>query len=490
MQGVNEQLIATTDSLGFLVPELILSAAIIVVLVAGLFNNRRNGLFSLMTIIAAGASSVLIASAGVESTVVLFGGMLQRQGPGDFLMILVDVSAVLTCLMSWKANGNRHLSEYYALLLAVTLGSHVLLMSTNFVMIFLSLELVSIGSYILAGYSFNKAASEAGLKYFIFGSIASAIMLYGFTILYGMTGTLDFTSPDFFNSLITHPSPLILIAGFMGLAGFLFKMAAAPMHAWAPDVYEAAPIPVIAYLSVAPKLAALGILTKFLLALHLFGQGEYDWQAIIAVVSIVTITFGNFSALWQKDPKRMMAYSSIAHSGFLLVGVAAFTPEGVRFMLFYAAIYLIMNFAVFAYLAYFEGKGISSMQAYSGRGKIFIWASAGLTLGLISLTGIPPTAGFSAKLFIFSGLWQSYEVTRNSLLLWLLVFGLLNTVVSLFYYLRIPYFAYLRAGEAPETEKNVDGQNLLGLILVVLLIAIFFAPILLMGWINKINFVL
>jgi NADH-quinone oxidoreductase subunit N len=172
------------------------------------------------------------------------------------------------------------------------------------------------------------------------------------------------------------------------------------------------------------------------------------------------------------------------------VGVAAFTPEGIRFMMFYAAIYLLMNFAVFIYLAYFEARGIGTMQAFSGRGKTFVWASTGLTLGLIALTGIPPTAGFSAKLFIFSGLWQSYEATRNSLLLWLLVFGLLNTVVSLFYYLRIPYFAFLRPAEPLETEKKGSAQNLLGLILVVLLIAIFFAPILLMGWINKINFVL
>jgi NADH-quinone oxidoreductase subunit N len=315
-------------------------------------------------------------------------------------------------------------------------------------------------------------------------------MLYGFSVFYGMTGTLDFTSPDFFNSLIEHPSPMLLIAGFMGLAGFLFKMAAAPMHPWAPDVYEAAPVPVIAFLSVAPKVAALGILTKFLLALHLFGQGIYDWQAVIAVISIVTITFGNFSALWQKNPKRMMGYSSIAQSGFLLVGVAAFLPEGMHFMLFYAAVYLLMNFAVFIYLGFFEKQGIFSISSFSGQGKVFTWASAGLAIALIALTGLPPTAGFSAKLFIFSGLWEAYEATRKSLLLWLLFFGLLNTVVSLFYYLRIPYFAYIREGGGLVAQKNAAFQNFLGLILVVLIVVIFLMPGLLMGWINKINFVL
>jgi NADH-quinone oxidoreductase subunit N len=276
----------------------------------------------------------------------------------------------------------------------------------------------------------------------------------------------------------------------MGLSGFLFKMAAAPMHPWAPDVYEAAPIPVIAFLSVAPKLAALGILTKFLLSLHLFGQGEYDWQTIIAVIAILTITMGNFSALWQRNSKRMMAYSSIAQSGFLLVGVAAFLPQGVHFMLFYASVYLLMNFSVFIYLAYFEKHGISSMDTFAGKGKKLIWASVGITVGLVALTGLPPTSGFTAKLFIFSSLWESYAVTRKSLLLWLLIFGLLNTVVSLFYYLRIPYFAFIRTGDSAEIQKNGGPENLLGLILVVLLVAIFFMPGLLMSLINRINFVL
>lgn len=185
----------------------------------------------------------------------------------------------------------------------------------------------------------------------------------------------------------------------------------------------------------------------------------------------------------------MMAYSSIAQSGFLLVGLAAFSPEGLDFMLFYAAIYLLMNFVVFVYLDYFETHGILLMKEFSGKGKDFPLASAGLTVGLISLTGLPPTAGFSAKIFIFSSLWVSYQASHKTLLIWLLIFGLLNTVVSLFYYLRIPYFAFLKAGNGEPIQKKGVVQNLLGLILVVLIVVIFFVPGLLMGWINKINFV-
>ena len=489
MQSLTEQLNGIIESFAFVIPELILSMGILLILLAGLASNRKHYL-DILTILAALASSVMLMVDGFQSNLVLFNGMLKREGLGEFLMLLTDLSVVLTCLMSWNNADRRHLSEYYALVLSVALGAHLLLMTTNFLVAFLALELISISAYILAGYAFNKFGSEGSLKYFLFGSTASAVMLYGFTVLYGLTGTLDFSSPYFFNGLINNPSPLVLISGLMALSGFLFKMAAAPMHPWAPDVYQAAPIPVIAYLSVAPKLAGIGILTKFVLAIHLFGQGAFDWQLIVAAIAILSITMGNFSALWQNDPKRMMAYSSIAQSGFLLVGVAAFLPQGLHFMLFYAAIYVLMNFAVFVYLSWFEKQGLGSVNSFAGKGKTFVWASVGITVGLVALTGLPPTSGFTAKLFIFSSLWESYLATHKSLLLWLLIFGLLNTVVSLFYYLKIPYSAFLKAGEPGGTEKSALLENLLGFILVVILVAIFFLPGLLMSLINRINFVL
>lgn len=491
MQGLKDTLTGISESLGFLVPEIILSGAILMVLLAGLFRNIRTSAFSVTTMLTALASlAVILADGFPSSTITSFGGMLRREGLGEFLMVLIDVSVLLTCVMSLNGSARKHASEYYALVLSVALGGHLLLMTTNFLVAFLALEVISISSYVLAGYSFDRPGTEGTLKYFLFGSVASAAMLYGFSILYGITGTLDFSTPVFFEALVDNTSPLVAIAGLMGLSGFLFKMGAAPMHPWAPDVYEAAPMPVIAFLSVAPKLAAIGILTKYVLAMHLFGQGPTDWQLVISAVAILTITVGNFSALWQKNPKRMMAYSSIAQSGFLLVGTAAFTPEGLQFMLFYGAIYLLMNFAVFAYLAGFEKQGISSLVSFAGQGKAHIWASVGITVALVSLTGLPPTSGFTAKLFIFSGLWEAYGATRKALLFWLLIFGLLNTVISLFYYLRIPYEAFLKAGEQGTPEKKAVHQNLLGFVLVVLIVVIFFVPGLLMSLINRINFAL
>ena len=255
MQGLNEQLIGIKASFTYVIPELILTGILLIVLTAGLFSNRRGLIFNILTILAAMVSMGVIISGGLESGVDLFNNFLHRDGFGDFLMLLVDFSIVLTCMMSLTTPKQQYHSEYYVLVLAIALGSHLLLMSTNLVMVFLSLELISISSYILAGFSFDKSGGEGSLKYFLFGSIASAIMLYGFSLLYGFTGTLDFTAQVFFDRLQTQTSPLLMVAGFMAMCGFLFKMAAVPMQPWAPDVYEAAPLPVIAYLSVAPKLA-------------------------------------------------------------------------------------------------------------------------------------------------------------------------------------------------------------------------------------------
>jgi NADH-quinone oxidoreductase subunit N len=487
--GLNEQLISIQKSVSLFAPEITLILGVAVVLIAGLFSREKVNFFIGLSLILFATSLLFIVTKGFSSNAVLFG-MLHLDGFSSYLKILLDVSGILTCLMLFDHQHRKYIPEYFALLLSIVLGGHLLLMSNNMVMIFLSLELISICSYILTGYSFDKAGSEGSLKYFLFGSVASAIMLYGFTILYGVTGTLDLSSTVFTNQLIASNKPLVLAASMMVLAGFLYKIAAAPMHPWAPDAYEAAPMTVIAFFSTVPKLAGLGILTKFLLIINLFGQSHYDWQTILGSVTILTLTVGNFSALSQKNPKRLMAYSSIAQSGFLLVSVVAFLPQGIYFMLFYATSFVVMNFLVFIGLNYFEIHGIKTLAAFSGTAKKHLWPSIFLGIGMISLTGLPPTAGFIAKFFAFSAVWQSYEITHKTLLLWIIVFGLLNTVVSLFYYLRIPYFSFLKNGETAPKQNNLTFQNLLAFILVLVILILFFAPGLLMGWINKINFVL
>jgi NADH-quinone oxidoreductase subunit N len=478
------------SSLFELSPEVILSIGILLVIVVGLVK-KDHAITTLLTLLIFSFSFLFVLSDldTLQQPLLLFQGMLRKDTFSLYLSALVDAAGILTVLMSWRNQREQsHLQEYYALIITVALGAHLLVMSTNFVMVFLSLELISISSYVLTGFSFDKKGAEGSLKYFLFGSVASAVMLYGISLFYGFTGTLEFLSEEFLKNLAGNITPLFFIAGLMVVSGFLYKLAAAPLHPWAPDVYEASPMPVVAFFSTVPKLAGIGVLTRFAMTLKMADQ-SYDWQSILSVIAILSLTIGNFSALLQKNTKRLMAYSSIAQAGFLLIGVVAFLPQGIHFMLFYATVYVAMNFVVFIYLQYFEKNGFVTIAEFEGIGKTFLWPCVFLLIGFVSLTGLPPTGGFTAKLFIFSSLWDAYQLSGKNILLWLLIFGLLNTVVSLFYYLRIPYYAFIKNRSIDITTNILAFENLFGLVLVLLILLFFFSPGLLMGWINKITFV-
>jgi NADH-quinone oxidoreductase subunit N len=496
---MNEFVSGIKENLTNLIPEFILAAGIVVLILAGSFRKKIHPrFFSLFTIGITSATVAILAIDGLN-LVNVFPGMLVGDGVGAYLKILLNAGAVITCVMAFRNDRiQKHAPEFSVLLLTIVVGGHFLLMSSNLLMTFLSLEVISICSYMLSALAFDRAGSEGSLKYFLFGAVASAIMLYGFSILYGLTGSLQFTSEVFIRSILEKPSSLVLLSGGLALTGFIFKIGAIPFHAWAPDVYQGAPVPVVAFISTVPKLAGLGALSRFILAMNGYGQSSIDWQLIICLVAITTITAGNVAALWQANAKRMMAWSSIAQSGFLLVGLAAFSNEGIHFMLFYASIYLLMNFLVFIYLEIYEKRGVTELTAFSAIGRNEPIPLIAITVGLLCLTGLPPTAGFTGKLFLFTGNWQSYETTHKPVLLLLLILGLLNTVISLFYYLKIPYYAFLKESRAQAIPKsfspgskrqNFGGiENLLGLILVLLVLVLFFIPGLLMGWINKVNF--
>ncbi len=490
MEILSDKLELIRMSISFFIPELILIVGILLIIIVGLIKKES---LTLLTFFSFGIFGMSLWFGVIQAQqnilpVNLFINMIRVDGFSGYLKILIDIGALLTVLMTWrKQKEQKHLPEYYAMILAVVLGAHLLVMSMNLIMVFLSLELISISSYILAGFSFSRKGSEGGLKYFLFGSVASAVMLYGFSLLYGLTGSLDFST--FISHQMVKNPPLFLIGGFMALVGFFYKIAAAPLHPWSPDVYEAAPMPIVAFFSVVPKLAGIGVLSKFILTVNIMSQSAYPWQIIICIVAMLSLTVGNFSALWQKNVKRLMAYSSIAQSGFLFVGVATFLPQGIHYMLFYATVYMLMNFLVFIYLQQFESQGMHEISSFIGVGRSQPLASIFLLVGFIALIGLPPTAGFMGKFFVFSSLWESYQLSGQSILLWLFIFGLLNAVISLFYYLRIPYYAFIKSGESNIKTNILTFENLLGLILVMGILYLFFNPGLLMGWINKINFV-
>lgn len=491
MKGISEKLEWITLSLNYFWPEIILSIGILLLIIAGLLlrNRKSKSIFEYVSLICFALSLLhsIYSFEEVERSIHLFNNMLTLHRFSIYLKILFDVAGILTVLLSFNHTLERK-SEYYALIITIVLGAHLLVMSTNFVMLFISIELISLPSYLLAAFAFNKRSMEAALKYFLFGSAASAVMLYGITLLYSLTQTLDYGSEEFALALIPQQNPFLIVSVCMVFAGLLFKITSAPFHIWAPDVYEAAPTPVVAFFSVVPKLAGIGALATFYLAMNLHGQVYIRWYYILGFVALITLTIGNFAALLQKSPKRMMAYSSIAQAGFLLIGIVTGSNQGVQFVLFYGTTFLLANYLVFYYIDRFEQEGVLKIEDYAGLGSGKVVASLFMLVGLVSLIGLPPTAGFTAKLLLFSSLWIGLQTNAGVIYLLLFVFGLLYTVVALFYYLKIPYQAFLKQSVPGFSIKKSSEANLLGIILVILLLALFFYPSGLMGWLNRINF--
>lgn len=487
MNLVSDKLEWTTASLGFLYSEVVIAVGLLLLIVVGLITKNGNiaRIFSFTFLIA--STLFLILDGPFVQPVSLFGGMLKIDIASIYLRMLTGLTGILVVLLSDPKTIIKNPFEYFTLILSIVLGAQLLVMSQHFVMVILSLELMSIPAYVLAGYAFDKQSAEASMKYFIYGSVATAFMIFGMSWIYGLSDTLTFTSPEFVEKLKFNDNLLFLGAGFMVMSGLLFKMAATPFHFWAPDVYQSTPMPVLTLFSTIPKIATGALLIKILMAFTLAGQSRYDWQPIISVLAIATLTVGNFSALWQKNTKRLMAYSSIGQAGFLLVAIATMSNNGSRFFLFYSTVLVISTVLVFLTLEYFErNHQTKNIADFQGLGRIKPGMAVLLTIGMLSLVGLPITAGFTAKLFVFSGLLEAWSTTGKDVLLWLFVFGLLNTVVSLYYYLRIPYFLFLKEPTTNQTnqEKSII-PILLGLLLALVLLWLFFQPDSLMWWMTS-----
>lgn len=370
-------------------------------------------------------------------------------------------------------------AEFYSILIAVVLGLCLMTMSVNGLSIYLSIELVSIGSYLMATLGSDKKSGEGGLKYLLFGALSSAIMLYGLSFLYGMTGTLDLTSEVFASQLAENHPAILLIVGFLTLAGVLFKLSLVPFHIWTPDVYEGATTPVVAFLSTAPKVAALLVLMRLLSVLSV------DFQRLTAVLALASILLGNLSALWQNDLKRLFAYSGIAQVGFILVGLVSFSQTGFESATFYITVYVLMNMAAFL-LIDLIGEGDTDLQSFTGKGSTSPFLSVCFTVIMIALVGLPPTVGFTAKLLVFSALWEANPSGGDGLLITLLVVGLLNAIVSLFYYFKIPFYLFFKTSTnvmVPTSSRFLLGEILVSL-LTVTIILLFLKTDWLIDWIK------
>jgi NADH-quinone oxidoreductase subunit N len=486
---LNQKLQLILGSLQYLGPEIILAALFIVIIIFDLLLKEKSApvmpwialsglLFSLLTVCTQGLQGLMLGGGLFIGKVVVFKSI--------FL-----VAGILTVILSEISPGfnksKKGRGEYYAIMLAIILGLHMMSMASNMLIMYLSIELVSIGSYILAVFSFDRKSAEAGLKYILYGAFSSGIMLFGFSLFYGLTGSLEFSS--FYTQMQDAPSLLLIIASVMALGGLFFKIAAAPFHIWAPDVYEGAPTPVVAFFSIAPKAAGFALLFRFFGELY-YGNigvgGHTDYLMILGIVIIASLTIGNFSALLQNNIKRILAYSSIAHAGFILVGLLAISHNGLTSVLFYLCIYLFMNFGAFIMVDILSDlTGSEDVRNFKGIGLKFPFLGLIFVLILISLTGLPPTAGFFAKFFVFSALWEAYQASGNQMLIIVFVLGILNTVISLFYYLKIPYYMYFKKGDHIVEKYPGKWANILVSLVTVPLIVFFFRPDWLINLINR-----
>jgi NADH-quinone oxidoreductase subunit N len=420
-------------------PELTLAIGAMAVLMLGVVTRKEQGALLL------GVSVLLLLLAGIfvgtgSETKILFGGSFIVDPFARAMKLLTLIGAAATLLMSydyWRASGHIQF-EFPVLVLLATTGMMMMISANGLIALYVGLELQSLALYVVAAFRRDSARSgEAGLKYFVLGALSSGMLLYGASLIYGFTGTVEFERIA--AALQGGEVNLGLIFGLVFLmAGFAFKISAVPFHMWTPDVYEGAPTPVTAFFAAAPKLAAMALTVRTLFAA--FPAVAPEWQQIVTFLAIASMALGSFAAIGQRNIKRLMAYSSIGHMGYALVGLAAGSAEGVQGLIIYLAIYLAMTLGTFACILAMrrDGRMVEDIDQLSGLSRTSPLMAFMLAMLLFSLAGIPPLAGFFAKFYVFLA-------AIHAGLYGLAVIGVLLSVVGAYYYLRIVKVMYFDA---------------------------------------------
>lgn len=478
-------------SLSQFLPETSLVITFCAAILIGIIFRKRPQIVPVVSLLGiAVALWFAIEQAGTSQSV--FSGMIVVDPFAVFFKVLIGATAIIIFLFSIYSSEVqstiKRLVEYSALLVAMTLGMFLMSGAANLLMMVLSIELTSLSSYILAGYTKEAPdSSEASLKYIIYGALSTGLMLYGISIIYGLTGG----ATDFYgiNKTLSagSVSPLaLLVASLLIIAGLGYKISAVPFHFWTPDVYEGAPITITAFLSVASKAAGFAMLIRFFKVSFIDSSviglptgfwaslQEFEWNKIVAILSVLTMTLGNLVAVWQNNLKRLLAYSSIAHAGYMLMGVVVLSDKGLAAVLIYFVVYLFMNLGAFYVVMLIESKiGSEDIDSYRGFGYRSPLVSIAMAIFLISLAGIPPTAGFIGKLFLFAALLDAKWI-------WLAVIGALNTVISLYYYVRVIRNMFLRDPEdstTPIVFSNPQLTILVILLIPTLVFGLYYTPI-------------
>jgi NADH-quinone oxidoreductase subunit N len=460
-----------------ILPEILILVLGIIILIVEPFwkeEKRRNvGWLTAGGLLAAMLISLLFARPGAPEMV--FGGMLRFDWLGFFFKMLFMFAAAATALLLMDHNKAGYRGEAYLLLLASVLGMDLMATSADLVMLYLAIETTSIPLYVLAGFIVaDDRSTEAGLKYLLFGAMASAVMLYGFSLLFGFTGTTS--TYKLAGMFATGQLSLLTVLGviFLLLVGLGFKVSIVPFHFWAPDVYEGSPTPVAGFLSTASKAAGFAVVIRlFFIAFPGFAPA---WTMIFAVLAAVTMTVGNLLALPQTNIKRLLAYSSISHAGYALIGVVAFSLLGATSVIFYLAAYIATNLLAFGVvMAFSRVTGLEDIKDYAGMSRRNPLLALMMLAAFLSLAGMPPFGGFVAKVFVFAAGVQAGYV-------WLVIVGILNSIIGVYYYLNVLKYVYLYRMPNEDEENHPIPLTrpyviaLVVLVLGVILIGTVFAP--------------
>jgi NADH-quinone oxidoreductase subunit N len=452
-------------------PEIVLTGALLLVVLVDASGVRgRDGacrFLSATGLLAAFLLLVRLHERGPAGS--LWSGMVVVDPLGIFFKMILVGAALLVVLMFTFRN-SRELTglgqgEFYALLLAVTISNLLMAAANDLVMLYLSLEMVSITSYVLVAYmKGDRMSNEASLKYVLFGAVSTGGMVYGLSLLYGMTGSTSLPAiRDFLAAGLTDGNRFaVYVIALLIFAGFGFKVAAVPFHFWCPDVYQGAPTPVTAFLSVAPKAAGFAIMTRFFYgSLALPGSGPWDlsgtvdWPQVLILVSVLTMTVGNVAALTQTNMKRLLAYSSIAHAGYIMMGVVALSADGARALVIYLFAYLFMNLGAFLVVTLVHAhEGTFDLRDYPGLYRRAPLLTVAMGIFLLSLVGIPPFVGFMGKLYVFGAI-----VEKGPNYWWYAVVGAVNAAIAAFYYFRILKTMVIDAGNEDKAALRLAASD-------------------------------
>jgi NADH-quinone oxidoreductase subunit N len=444
----------TSTIFASILPEiLILTLGMILLIVEPFWkaDARRNvGWLVAVGLLVSIVVSLLLGRPGEPVSVL--GGMIRFDWLGFFFKLLFMFAAAITALLMMDHERAGQRGEAYLLLLASLLGMNLMAVSADLVMLYLSIETASIPLYLLAGFIINdERSTEAGFKYLLFGILASTIMLYGFSLIFGFTGTTNIynLSAMFAVGKITLPFFFGLVA--LLLVGLGFKISAVPLHFWAPDVYQGAPTPVAGFLSTASKAAGFAVIVRLFFVAFSFSDNHallQTWTWTFAVIAAITMTAGNLLALTQTNIKRLLAYSSIGHAGYALIGVVAFSQLGAASVVFYLAAYIATNLLAFGVvMAFSRVTGLEELNDYSGLSRRNPLMSLMMLAAFLSLAGMPPFGGFVAKVFVFAaGVQANYT--------WLVVVGILNSIIGVYYYLNVLKYVYLRRMPNEDEEQH------------------------------------